>query len=630
VIHSQTAVLIASILAAATLAAADPAMITIHPDQAKQVIKGLGFEIQADSIGSGNQGLPDEPIAVPHDLVPAERERLAKEMLRGFRYCRLAGGLYWRGLDAEQKLLRPRWPEQLQELKALLDTAGVEGLCFEYWSPPPYWKTNHTYQGGTLRCFGENFAADPDYHGDTARFLRDFAKAVVTDIKTLQTAGLTVSMWGLQNEPDTRHALYPTCTYQHSADYVQAYSAVAGAVRAADAKILLFADTMGRFPKHIAPAMQDPVVASLVDAYAVHIVGSNSEVPYEVFKNIHAKLPERPWFQNEYEYLTGGSTPDRCLNTVNHIMNSFQKAACPTWFWIHCLKPVKNAEASGYALGFWKSQLSSAVEVSSVAFRRWAGGPEFISLPDRFKTFELVNAKVKDPQQATDGYYFQVNQPVTVWLVAEDVPELKLDAMWHPSALTSTWNGGKDRIFSRSFPAGRVAIPGATGASGDRAAAPHAVFVEASDPKTFTPQVGINQAIEIRSQALAIERHTASIEPGHWITNPCNWHAVGSFIRHLPWDSTAVAIDENAYDAKSRILAFKRPDGKLTVAVSNRTDEPHSFVITTGLADASWKGFRYTPDEAGPDTMGLPCGNRSGQALRTTLPALSWEFWEQQ
>ena len=50
-------------------------------------------------IGSGNNGLPEAPIAVPHDLVPSERQRLADEMLKGFRYCRLAGGLYWRGLD---------------------------------------------------------------------------------------------------------------------------------------------------------------------------------------------------------------------------------------------------------------------------------------------------------------------------------------------------------------------------------------------------------------------------------------------------------------------------------------------------------------------------------------------------
>ena len=76
---------------------------TVRSDQPQQVIKGLGFEIQSDSIGSGNVGMPKDVIAVPHDLTPLERERFYAEMLHGFRYARLAMGLYLRGTDAEQK-----------------------------------------------------------------------------------------------------------------------------------------------------------------------------------------------------------------------------------------------------------------------------------------------------------------------------------------------------------------------------------------------------------------------------------------------------------------------------------------------------------------------------------------------
>ncbi len=83
---------------------------TVHPDRPKQVIKGLGFEIQSDSIASGNNGLPEETTSVPHDLVPKERTRFYNEMIKGFRYCRLAGGLYWRGLDSEQNIYRPAGP----------------------------------------------------------------------------------------------------------------------------------------------------------------------------------------------------------------------------------------------------------------------------------------------------------------------------------------------------------------------------------------------------------------------------------------------------------------------------------------------------------------------------------------
>ena len=67
-------------------------------DQPAQTIWGLGIEVQSDSIGSGNNGLPESQVrSVPYGLEESERERLYTEMLRGFRYLRMAGGLYYRG-----------------------------------------------------------------------------------------------------------------------------------------------------------------------------------------------------------------------------------------------------------------------------------------------------------------------------------------------------------------------------------------------------------------------------------------------------------------------------------------------------------------------------------------------------
>lgn len=43
--------------------------------------------------------------SAPHDLTPSERVRLATEMLTGFRWCRLALGLYLRGLTAGLSIL---------------------------------------------------------------------------------------------------------------------------------------------------------------------------------------------------------------------------------------------------------------------------------------------------------------------------------------------------------------------------------------------------------------------------------------------------------------------------------------------------------------------------------------------
>jgi hypothetical protein len=189
----------------------------VDPNQPRQIIKGFGFKIQSDSIASGNQCLPAATTSVPHDFVPAERARIYREMLTGFCYCRLAGWLYWRGLDNDRKYLQDRQPEQLTELRELLTAAGLEGVSFEYWSPAPFGKANRKFTGrdqseNVLRCFGKHFAADPDYHGDTNHFLKDFAAAGRHDLQTVRENGIPIVFWGLQNEPSVDEN-YSSCRY---------------------------------------------------------------------------------------------------------------------------------------------------------------------------------------------------------------------------------------------------------------------------------------------------------------------------------------------------------------------------------------------------------------------------------
>ncbi len=469
--------------------AAPEGTYTIHPDQPKQLIKGIGFEIQSDSIVSGNAGLPAATTSVPHDLVPAERERFYNEMLKGFRYCRLAGGLYWRGEDhPDQKFLKPRWPEQLTEIREMIKAAGIEGVSFEYWSPSPYWKANRKYTGkgsdNVLRCWGKDFPNDPDYKGDMKRFLQDFAAACRKDLQTLRDNGIPISMWGLQNEPGC-DCPYPSCVY-NAKDYAQTYRAVAPVIRAFDPNITLIADTgPGWGFDYIKPVLDTPAGANLVDALVIHHVGSDSNAPLAIPPNRLGK----PRFQNEYEYLDGPVSLERCLNTVQHIMNWFQVGEAPTWFWIHALKPIGNSEASGYSLGFWR------------------------------------------PANATNP---------------------KDDAKF---------NG---------------------------------------------------------------------LQPGHWTWNKYNWNAVGSFIKHMPWDCRAVTVTEANGDPDLRIFSFKRPNGKLTIVLSNRSFSDHTFKIETGLTGATFKGYRYNPDEAGGDFMGIPCGTLQGGIIAPKLADMSWEFWEQQ
>lgn len=471
-----------------TEAAAAESSIEIYPSRKKQVIKGLGVEIYSDMLNNKGDGQDMPGRGIPHDLVPAERTRLYKEMLQGFRYARLAGGLYIRGMDNEKKQLKGRWPTQLAELKELIEVSKIEGASFEYWSPLPYWKANQKLTGkdgsdNVLRCFGRDFKNDPLYQGDTTRFLNDFAAAIVKDIQFLKSNGIPVSIFGLQNEPNS-DTEYSSCSYKNLPveNYGLTYVTVAKKVRELDPSILLIGDSQGL--RLIKPVVSDPATRDLVDYMVMHHGGTDSKQvqPLPLFEG-------KVLFQNEYSYSGSGyATAARCLNTVQHIMNWFQRREAPSWFWLHALMPYDMGMSSGRALGLYRA--------------------------------------------------------------ANDLDDSKY-------------------------------------------------------PK--------------------------ELKPGHWMWNPYNWHALGSFTKRMPWDSQVVEVKEAKPDEDLRVLVFKRPNGKLTIVVSNRSFAAHTFNLHTGLKkDVIFKGYRYTPEQSGASCMGVPLTSLKGSSLSPKVPDMAWEFWEEQ
>jgi O-glycosyl hydrolase len=327
--------------AASAMAQTAAGRYTVRPDQPKQTIRGLGFEIQSDSIGSDNLGLPDKIVAVPHDLEPAERKRFYSEMLSGFRYCRLAMGLYLRGTDPDRKQVVERYPGQMRDLKEIQDAARIEGFAVEYWSPTPYWKSNGKYAGGTLKRF------DPD-------FLSQFASALVEDVRYLQRNGLKVVQWGLQNEPPVDHEKYSTCGYDGD-QYYKAMKAVAPRIREAFPNVFIHADSWGgQSTAGSALIRRDPQLLKLVDGWTWHRIGADSNEQIQKAALFNDGAEGKQVFNNEFEYLEGAASDQRFVNTAQSIMNWFVFESSSTWFWLHALKPTYNAEASGYALGFWR------------------------------------------------------------------------------------------------------------------------------------------------------------------------------------------------------------------------------------------------------------------------------------
>ena len=107
----------------------------------RQVFEGVEVELQSDSIGTNNNGMPMDgelvpdadpsTIGAPHDLTPSERARFATEIVAGVRTVRLALGLFLRG-SPDNKSIVGRWPSQMAELHALQEASGIEGWAPEY------------------------------------------------------------------------------------------------------------------------------------------------------------------------------------------------------------------------------------------------------------------------------------------------------------------------------------------------------------------------------------------------------------------------------------------------------------------------------------------------------------------
>ena len=334
-----------------------PGYFVVNASNPQQVILGLGFEIQSDSIGSGNNGLPNSTTSVPWDLVASERERFYTDMLAGFRLCRLALGLYFRGLTADNKSIVERWPGQAAALADMAERVGLEGFALEYWSPAPYWKSNGAFIDGSLRS-------------TDAAFLEAFGASVAGDAKYLAARGIKPAWWGLQNEPfvGPTGCIYSCCGISH-ADYHPAFAATAGAVRAAFPDTLIHASS--GFGQDWSPAiLSDPSALALVDAWTWHRVGADSNEQISLREYFLANATGRPVLNNEFEYLDSKTSPNRTLNTAQSIMNWFVFENAPSWFWLHALKPLTNSEAQGYGLGFW-NPINEPVSPSPVLPGHW-------------------------------------------------------------------------------------------------------------------------------------------------------------------------------------------------------------------------------------------------------------------
>ena len=316
-------------------------------DKPGQVIKGLGFEIQSDINSAPDVNDDNGPIGVPMDLVPEERKRLAEEMLKGFRYMRVGMGIWFRGLTPDRKNFTERKQGQAETLVQLMKDAGVEGISMEYWSPAPYWKSNGSFNDGTLKSFEDDF-------------LEEFGDAMVNDVKYMKSQGFKVSSWGSQNESQYESVGYAHCHYTED-QLVKVFGKVAPKIKALDSDIEIIYDTNSGQAGSYGPKLwqENPQLLPYVDAWVFHRIGDDSDAVMDNRDNYRANSQGKPIYQNEFEYFNNQMSEHTyewfMVNTAQSIMNWMTFVESPKWFWLHALKGIDDhTDRDGFGLGVWR------------------------------------------------------------------------------------------------------------------------------------------------------------------------------------------------------------------------------------------------------------------------------------
>ena len=63
-----------------------------------------------------------------------------------------------------------------------------------------------------------------------------------------------------------------------------------------------------------------------------------------------------------------------------------------------------------------------------------------------------------------------------------------------------------------------------------------------------------------------------------------NWNPIAGFLKYMPWDSVRYTVEEAQAKADNRVMAWKTPEGKFVVALTNRSADWYAFGITLDSA----------------------------------------------
>lgn len=371
----------------------------------RQVLDGYLFEIQGDNIGpSDGAQQSDQSRAIPYDLTPTERKRLATELVSGAHSIRLALGIYYRGVRTTNgtsglgETVGPRLPSQRQHIFELVRDAGLVGIQPEYWSPAPHWKTTSAYGGGTLwagAAYSRATTLDSIRGSDAVQYaaqINALTTAMVSDLEDLHNHPqypMRVIGFGLQNEAaDAASFSYGSCTYTAQL-YTDVLKSVIPKIR--DSAILskwagqpntvaIHVESLDGPLSTLATTLRnDATVLSTGKTAIQEVSGWTWHRFAETNGNANAQLTTAgtaadgalyaallsstlnptnvPVYNNEYEWINSGTYPGRSAwfaNLLTVWINGLNWLRAPQVTLIHALKPSTDPVSERYALGSWR------------------------------------------------------------------------------------------------------------------------------------------------------------------------------------------------------------------------------------------------------------------------------------
>lgn len=377
--------------------------LTLDVATTAQVLEGIGIELQADSIEGDGGGIQESNTSsLPLGLSSAEKARFNTQVMgygAGFVDFRLAMGLYFRGTSADGKRFIERLPGQNAAIKQMVDATGV-GVCFTYWSPPPFFKKNTVssvlYRGSTyarpdpvadpsgyntwMRRLLQGGSLDaPDKATEPAAYaawMADFAAQTVAQMEYVHINVGPVRRFVAQNEP-TNVAAYPTCLWTNEQMYdflkaieglIAASSVLATYAGQANTVRIVSDDNSG--PNGVGGALirADSALLARIYGWSWHRIDENGYDPNWIIDNAAAILVNaggKPSYSSENEFFDDRVNPastkymmpqHRMASMAMQIAMWMRAIGSPIWYPIHIGKPSTGPvfETEGRAMTIWR------------------------------------------------------------------------------------------------------------------------------------------------------------------------------------------------------------------------------------------------------------------------------------